>query len=82
MEHEGVDMGLVLTNIFLLHIDRLEVIGQTVSGILLGHCFERVNYDQTVPKTGVNLLLSQSAFQLQEHLGSIDDVHFDQIPLH
>ena len=75
-------MRLVLANVFLLHVDRLEVVGEALPGVLLGHCFKGVDDDQAVPEAGVDFLLGQSALQLEEHLGSVDDVHLDQIPLH
>lgn len=75
-------MGLVLSDIFFFDVDRLEVIGESLSRVLLGHGLEWVDNDQAVPEAGVNLLLSQSPLQLQEDLGCVDDVHFDEIPLH
>ena len=58
-------MRLVLANVFLLHVDRLEVAGEALPGVLLGHCFEGVDDDQAVPEAGVDFLLGQSALQLE-----------------
>jgi hypothetical protein len=58
VKHEGVNVRLVLSDVFFPHVDRLEVVREAFSGIVLWHGLERIDDDKTVPQARVDLLLS------------------------
>lgn len=60
----------------------LKVVQQHFLTVLFGDQPEWVHNYETVPQTGVYLPVEQSALEHEQHLGSIDGVHLDKVPLH
>lgn len=73
-------MWLVLSDVFSLYKDIVEVSGKAFLRVLFRYEAKRIDDDEAVPKTGMDFMLSKSSLKLHEHLWSIDNVHFDQIP--
>ena len=74
-------MRLVLSDVFSLYKDILEVSGKALLRVLFGNEAKGIDDDEAVPEACVDFVLPESSLELHEHLGSIDDVHLDQIAL-
>ena len=70
-------MRFVLPDVLTSHEHVIELGFQSLFGVAALYHLERVDNDQAVPKAGVDMLFRQTAFQLQQHLGSVDNVHLD-----
>ena len=81
LKHEGEDVRLVLSDVFSLYKDILEVSGKALLRVLFGNEAKGIDDDEAVPEACVDFVLPESSLELHEHLGSIDDVHLDQIAL-
>lgn len=74
-------MWLVLSDVFSLYKNIVEVCGKAFLRVLFRDKAKRIDDDEAIPKTSMDFMLSKSSLELHEHLWSIDDIHFDQISL-
>lgn len=79
LKHEGEDVRFMLANVFSLDEDTIELARQAFFRVLFRDEFERVDDNEAVPQTGMDLLFGQPPLQLHEDFRCIDNVHLDQI---